>query len=279
MRNSRISGIGSNLPQQVRTVPHGSSGLLCDDRRNYSRTHVSLTAERGAVAQSLIYPSLTLRNLADDVRKSHQNQGSLEDQIKVLSAHYWAQTRPRPRGPFLTKRELDNCLKEMNLELDCNLDTAVGNLEEFGALDSFQPEDNPDWYVIRQRDGAFVMGDDFPPAVTDEVQRIISHVQSMDVPRAAIADGGSDPKLNDSGQTLREEIVDKIEAEIEPSELENYLRDGRARERRSKLNEIVEIVKESETFEKPDSYDVIKLVPSALRGHLAEEVLTNYNLA
>lgn len=176
---------------------------------------------------------------------------------------------------------MDNLLNELGLELDCNLDVAVGNLEEFGALDGFRPEDNPDWYTIRQRDGAFVMGEeDFPEAVDEEIERALSHIDSMSVPvleeKAPLPDGGEDPPLNEEGETLKEEVANEVGVEVD--ELASYLRDGGANERREKLEEVVEAVRDSETFEKPDSYDTIDWVPSAVRHHLTEDVVARYGL-
>ncbi|OVE82950.1 hypothetical protein B2G88_18335 [Natronolimnobius baerhuensis] len=143
-------------------------------------------------------------------------------------------------------------------------------------MDGFRPEDNPDWYTIRQRDGEFVMGEeDFPEAVDEEIRRALSHIDSLSA-RVAIADGGEGPKLNDDGQTLREEVAEEIG--VDADELESYLHDGGANERRGKLDEVVEAVEGSETFEKPDSYDKIEWIPSAVRHHLTEGVIESYDL-
>lgn len=221
---------------------------------------------------------MTFRDLVDDYRPRHQSEDSLEDQIAVLAAHYWVGTHPSE--PHLRASDIEDVVAEMGVDLDCNLSTAVGNTDEDPVINSFRPEDGPEWYIIRQRDGEFVMGDDdFPPAVTDECERVISHIQSMDRPAGgddtAVADGGS-PPTNDDGQTLREVVAETID---EPAdELEEYLRRGRARERREKLEEVVEAVVESE-FDKPDSYDTIDLVPSARRYHFSEWAVNQYDLA
>ncbi|APX97399.1 hypothetical protein [Natronorubrum daqingense] len=171
---------------------------------------------------------------------------------------------------------MSNLLEELGIELDCNLDVAVGNLEEFGALGGFRPEDNPDWYTIRQRDGEFVMGEeDFPKAVDEEIKRALCHINSMSA-RIAIADGGEGVKLNDDGKTLREEVAEEVD--VDADELASYLQDGGANERRGKLDEVVEAVEDSDTFERPDSYDKIEWVPSATRHHLTKQVVARYGL-
>lgn len=220
---------------------------------------------------------MSLRDIVDDLRNSHDNHPSLEDQIKVYAVHHWGRTSPD--GDALTKSDIEDALEEMRLELDCNIGTVVGNLVGSDFLGRFRPTDGPEWFVIRQRDGEFVMGDDtFPPAVHEECERVLEHIRSMDPSTddegtEAVADGG-EPLLNDDGETLREEVAHELE--IEPGDVEAYLQTGRPRERRSKLNNVVEAVEESATFEKPESYDKIVLRRTATRYHRSEQVINGY---
>ncbi|MFA1612020.1 hypothetical protein [Halobellus rubicundus] len=196
--------------------------------------------------------------------------------MAVLAAHHWVKTRSE--GPYLTQRDIGKAIDEMGIDLSCNLETSVGNTDEDPVIESFVPDDGPDWYIIRQRDDEFVMGDDFAPAVQDECERAISHIDAMDGTSSgdgtAVADGP--PPTNEDGETLREVIAEAVDEE--PKELEEYIRRGRARERRSKLNEVVDAVEESE-FDKPDSYDKIELRPNARRYHLSDHGISEYSLA
>jgi hypothetical protein len=218
---------------------------------------------------------VSFRDLIDDYRSRHQSEDSLTDQIAVLTAHYWVGTQPD--GPHLTQREVGEVLEKMGINLTCNLETSVGNTDDDPVIGSFVPDDGPDWYIIRQRDEEFVMGDEFAPAVQDECERAISHIDAMDGTASedgtAVADGP--PPTNEDGETLREVIADEVDED--PDELEDYIRRGRARERRSKLNDVVDAVKESE-FDKPDSYDKIELRPTARRYHLSDQGLSEYTL-
>jgi len=221
---------------------------------------------------------VSFRQLIDDYKTRHRTEDSLEDQVAVLAAHNWIGTNPD--DPHLKKSDIEETLDEMGVNLDCNLGTSVGNTDEDQVISSFRPDDLPDWFIIRERDGAFVMGDDeFPAAVHDECERVISHIEAMSDSTggddAAVADGGP-PPTNDDGQTLREVIAEEIEEDS--NALEDYLRRGPAKERRSKLNDVVEVIKQS-GFEKPDSYDEISLVPKARRYHLSQGAISEYDLA
>lgn len=222
---------------------------------------------------------MTFRNLTDDICTVHSHHPSLEDQVAVLAIHYWVGSRPK--GPYLKKSEMDDVLDELGIDLDTTLDTAASNLREAGYIDGFQPNDQPDWWIIRQRDGEFVMGDDHDPAVRKERERAINHIQSMDPSPDAddspvVADGGDSPVLNDDGDTLREVVADEFG--IDPGKLENHLRSGGHRAQRERLNTIVDVVEESDTFSKPDTYDKIEFIPTALRYHLTEKTIRDYNL-
>ncbi|QKY20126.1 hypothetical protein B4589_006935 [Halolamina sp. CBA1230] len=221
---------------------------------------------------------MTLRNLIDDLRHRHDNHPSLEDQVKAVCAHYWVGTQPD--DPNLSKSELEDTLEEMGLELDHNTSTVVSNLNDAEILDGETDPSNPDWWVIRERDGEFPMGDDMPPAVHEEINRAKSHVQSMD-PRTA--DGGQpvsqteEPeKFNEDGETLREEVADHIGTESD--ELETYLDIGIPRSRREKLNEVVEAIEESDEFEMPDTFGKIELIPDPVRYHFTSATVRDYNL-
>lgn len=217
---------------------------------------------------------MTLRKLIDTLRAEHSHHPSLEGQIKVFAAHHWRETVPGEDGPDLGKRDMDQTLTVMGLELDCNLDTAVRNLRDAGLLDSYEP-DGPDWYLIRDRDGEFVMGDKFPPAVHEECERAIEYIRSMDPAdedgTPAVADGGEPLKTNDDGETLREETARKLD--IDPGEVEDWLNVGDPQQRREKLEKLVEVIEDSETFEVPDSFDKIRLIPKGYRYHRSAAVL------
>ena len=217
---------------------------------------------------------MTIRKFIDDLREQHSHHPSLEAQIKVFAAHHWRATTPGEAGPDLGKRDMDQTLDAMGLELQSTLDTAVDNLLTAGLLDSYEP-DGPDWFQIRERDGEFVMGEKFPPAVQEECERAIEHIQSMDPSdddgATAVADGGHRVPRNPEGETLREEISDVLD--LEPSELETWLEVGDAQMRRGKLERLVEAIKESETFDLPTTFDEVRLIPKGYRYHRSEAVL------
>ena len=217
---------------------------------------------------------MSLRELIDDLRERHSHHPSLQAQIKVYTAHHWLKTIPGKNGPDLGKRDMDQALDALDLELNCTLNTAVRNLLNADLLGKYEP-DGPDWYLIRERDGEFVMGDDFPPAVYDECERAIDHIQSMDPSdedgTTAVADGGQPPKTNDDGETLREEIAGQVESD--PGEVEDWLRVGDAQIRREKLERLVEILEESNTFSVPETFDRIKLLPKGYRYHRSETAI------
>lgn len=220
---------------------------------------------------------MNTRKLITDLREQHSHHPSLEGQIKVFAAHQWQQTVPGEDGPDLGKRDMDQTLDAMGLELDCNLDTAVSNLISADLLGSYEPG-GPDWYIIRERDGEFVFGDDFPPAVHDECNRAIEHIRSMDLSdedgTPAVADGGEPLQTNDEGETLREVVADNID--IEPGELEDWLNVGDPQTRREKLEKFVEMIEDSEAFSVPDTFDKIKLIPKGYRYHRSETTLNSY---
>ncbi|WP_259519040.1 hypothetical protein [Halanaeroarchaeum sp. HSR-CO] len=189
----------------------------------------------------------------------------------VYMVHHWVGTVPGEAGPDLGKMEMDQALDSLDLELDHSLDTAVSNLEKAGLLGKYEP-DGPDWWLIRQRDGEFVMGEDFPPAVQDECQRAIKHIRGMDPSdeggTPAVADGGHSPKTNDEGETLRQEVSRKLD--VKSGELEGWLSAGDAKTRRQKLENLVGVISGSDYFEAPDSFDEISLIPKGYRYHRSE---------
>jgi len=189
------------------------------------------------------------------------------------------QTVPGEKGPDLGKRDTEQALEAMGLELDCTLDTAVDNLLDLGLLCAYEP-DGPEWYIIRERDGEFVMGEKkFPAAVQEECSRAIEHIRSMDAPddedgAPAVADGGDPIQTNDEGETLREEVASELE--IEPGEMEDFLSVGTPQGRRQKLERLVEAIEDSETFAMPDSFDEIKLIHKGYRYHRSKSALSAY---
>lgn len=220
---------------------------------------------------------MSLRELINELREQHSHHPSLEGQIKVYVVHHWRGTVPGENGPDLGKRDMDQTLDAMGLELDCNLDTAVSNLLAADLLGSYEP-DGPDWYLIRERDGEFVLGDDFPPAVQEECKRATKYIRSMDPSDGdgtpAVADGGEPPKTNEEGETLREEIAGELGPD--PGELEDWLNVGDPQTRRGKLEQLVEVIEDSETFAVPDSFDKIKLIPKGHRYHRSKTALSSY---
>jgi hypothetical protein len=223
---------------------------------------------------------VNIRDVVDDLREQHDHHPSLEGQIKVLAAHHWAGTTPGESGPDLGKSDTEDALEAMGLELGCTLDVAVDNLQTAGLIGFYEP-DGPDWYTIRERDGEFVMGPDFPPAVHKECQRAVDHIHSMDRPEdddrsPAVADGAGPVKTNDDGETLREELARRLEVDLDSDELDDWLAVGEPKVRRGKLEEFVELFEDSETFEVPDSFDKIKLIPKGYRYHRSKAALTSY---
>lgn len=180
----------------------------------------------------------------------------------------------------LSKSETEEILDNVGLSLDHDRKTAFGNLEDFGALDGFTRDDQPDWWVIRQRDGEFVMGDDFPPAVRQERNRAIAHIRSLDPTDSsgskAAADGGT-PPVDDNGRTLRDLVAEEMELE-DPFDLEPHLKGGRDYDQRQKLNDVVDIITNSDTFQMPDDFGKIELIPQAKKHHLTEQVREEYDL-
>lgn len=90
----------------------------------------------------------------------------------------------------------------------------------------------------------------------------------------AIADGGEPPETNEEGETLREELAGELG--IEPGEMENWFRVGDPQSRREKLEQLVEVLDESETFAVPESFDEIRLIPKGYRYHRSETALRSY---
>lgn len=222
---------------------------------------------------------MSLQTFADELRNRYSSESSIEDQITAIAIHYWVGTHPD--GPYLKTRELEELLDELGLNLNTSLyNTVIPNLSEKGIIDGFQPDGQPNWWVIRQRDNEFVMGDKFDPAIREERERIISHIQSMDPapdgePGVA-ADGGTSPKTNDEGETLREVVAEGLD--VPEDKLEDHLRNEGYQAQRSKINDVVDIVQESNAFEKPDRYDKIVLRPSANKYHLTKRVIDKYGL-
>jgi hypothetical protein len=247
-----------------------------------SVTPLKITARGANQTQSAVHTPLyvTFRDVIDDLREQHDHHPSLEDQIKVLAAHHWVGTVPGESGPDLGKSDTEDTLEVMGLELDCTLDTAVDNLVTAGFLGSYEP-DGPDWFTIRERDGEFVMGPDFPPAVHKECQLARDHIRSMDRPddedgTPVVADGAGPVKTNEDGETLREELVRKLEADIDPDELGDWLDVGTPQVRRGKLEDLVGHIGDSDTFDLPDSFDKINLIPKGYRYHRSEGLLHSY---
>lgn len=215
---------------------------------------------------------MRLRDLINDLREQHSHHPSLEDQIMVYVVHHWVGTVPGEAGQDLGKMEMEQALESLDLELNHRLNTAVSNLETAGILGKYEP-DGPDWWIIRQRDGEFVMGEEvFPAAVHEECDRAIEHIRKMDPTdeggTPAVADGGQPAKTNDEDETLRQEVSRKLE--IESGELEDWLTAGDPRTRRQKLEDFVGVIRESDSFDLPETFDEISLIPKGYRYHRSE---------
>lgn len=222
---------------------------------------------------------MSLRKLVNELRRTASNQPSAPDQVSVTCVHSWVGTRPTE--PNLSKRETRELLERLGIDWDSTMDTVHQNLEDHGVLDSFIPDDGPDWFSIRERDGAIVNGPKLEPAVDEETRRMVRYIQSMDIAAdgeesGAIADGGSEPVRNARGETVREYIARVVE--MPPEQIEEWLIEGHEFDRRERLNTVVDAIRNSPTFELPGRIDKIELVPRARRYYLSEATLRRYDL-
>lgn len=221
---------------------------------------------------------LTREDLFNDLQKQTSTEQSSQDQLLATAIHLWVGTRQH--GPTLTKTELEEVIDELDLQFEHSVDTVVGNLVDHGVLDGFQDESQAEWMTIRERDGEFVMGEDLEPAVEEELERAIQHIQLKDPPQSAdpatVADGGV-VTVNSRGETLREAIREEFD---DPSTtLEDYLRDPGTYTQRDRLNTVVDVIESSTAFKKPDTFDKIELIHRPNHYHLSDSVRDRYDLA
>ncbi|WP_424016208.1 winged helix-turn-helix domain-containing protein (plasmid) [Halorientalis pallida] len=198
--------------------------------------------------------------LADYIRGENPDAETIQDQIAVAKMLYEAGIGPENEGK--TTNEIAE-----SIAFSHSSQTAIQNLVAIDILEESQhPE--PSTYVISERRDEIINGE-VEATIEAEMENLIDHmVTHMDDQLISVDDvhEGDQIALPDgAGPTIRSILA--TEFDIQPSDVEDYLREG---DRLKKLNAAVDAIEESEGVQKKDNYGRIVFRRSPRRYRLTE---------
>lgn len=193
------------------------------------------------------------RYIRSEKRKTH----SIDEQADIALAMYNQGIGPGHDG--VKRADLED---ELGLDLDYNIETSLGHLEDIDVVEEFLPP-GPSGYAISERRDEIVNGE-VDDVAAEDMENIIDHMQDDDP-----ASGGDTPAIADgSGVTLRTVLADTFD--LAPDRVERYLRRG---DQVDKLNTAVDAIEESAEVTKRDDYGRIVFRNAAYHYRLTSKAV------
>ena len=184
---------------------------------------------------------MTKEHAEETILNENRHTNSREDQV-AISHGFWDEG-------ILSHRDglrMDAIEDRLDLDLDYNVGTSVGHLEEISMIEATTPS-GPDYYVISERLDEIINGR-VDEGATEDMEGVIKHMQDDD----PLDDEGTRAVADGAGVTIRSVLASEFD--VVPDALEDYLREG---DQVEKLNDAVQAIRNHDGLEERDSYGEI----------------------
>lgn len=200
---------------------------------------------------------MTKADLERYIRAHKSRTDSIDEQILIAHAMWDGNLDPGHDG--VKRADLED---ELGLDLEYNVGTSLGHLEEIDVVEEFLPP-GPSGYAISERLDDIVNGEADDVAETD-IELVIQHIQDddpvTDDETSAVADG--------AGVTVRAVVADAFD--VMPEAIEQYLRQG---DPVDKLNDAIDAIEDHDDVEVRDDYGRIVFRNAGYRYRLTEKAI------
>lgn len=192
------------------------------------------------------------------IHEQNGHQPSVDDQVTVAQALYDEGITSEEEA--LKKKEVKNLLDERGDKLEYKLRTSLDNLQDIPVIVGYFPPGSKYIPISERRDE--VIFDEVEETVRVDREALVNHVQDDDPDEddelLLTADG--------RGDIARSVIADEVE--VDPENVEQYLRNGSRDTQRERLNDAIDAIIDSEEVAKRDDYGKVVFKHKAYRYYL-----------
>jgi hypothetical protein len=192
------------------------------------------------------------------IREKNGDQPSVDDQVTVARALYDEGITTEETA--LKEDEIEELLEERDVDLEYKLRTCLDNLRDIPVIVGHFPPGSKYVPISERRDE--IIFDEVKETVRVDRESLIEHIHDDD------PDGEDELPLTADGRgaTVREVIAD--DADIDPEDVEYYLRSDNRDTQRERLNDAINAIVDSDEVTKRDDYGKVVFRHKAYRYHL-----------
>lgn len=231
--------------------------LLCDVIRVVTGDIYNSFGVSGRTAARFRHYSMTKADLERYIRARKARTDSIDEQVTIALGMWDTGLDQDHDG--VKRADLED---ELGLDLQYNVGTSLGHLEEIDVVDTTTPS-GPSWYVISERRDTIINGEVDETAATD-IERLITDMQEND----PVDDGDTSAVADGAGVTIRTVVADEFD--IMPEAVERFLRKG---DQVDKLNKAIDAIEAHDNVERSDDYGKIIFRGAAYRYRLTEKAV------
>lgn len=192
------------------------------------------------------------------IREENGDQPSVDDQVTVAQALYDESVLSEEEA--LKEDEIAELLEKRGDELEYKLRTSLDNLRDIPVIVGHFPPGSKYVPISERRDE--IIFDEVEETVRVDCESLIEHIDDDDPD-----DEDELPLTADGrGATVREVVAD--DADIDPEDVEHYLRSGNRDTQRERLNDAIDTIVDSDKVTKRDDYGKVVFRHKAYRYHL-----------
>lgn len=206
------------------------------------------------------------RDVEDHIRSRKEAADSTDDQIDIAHGLWAKGIGPDEEG--LKAKEIED---KLGLDLDYNVKTSLGHLEDLGLVDEYLPA-GPETLVFaswRGSDLGEVILGEVDEAAEEGIEALIDHIQDDDID--ASGDEGATAVTDGGRTTVRTVVADRFD--LAPDAVEAFLRRG---DQVDKLNDSVEAIDDHGAVDTRDDYGEINFINQAYRYRLTDKAVRLY---
>jgi len=192
------------------------------------------------------------------IYEENGDQPSVDDQVTVARALYDEGITTEETA--LKEDEIEELLEERDVDLEYKLRTCLDNLRDIPVIVGHFPPGSKYVPISERRDE--IIFDEVKETVRVDRESLIEHIHDDD------PDGEDELPLTADGRgaTVREVIAD--DADIDPEDVEYYLRSDNRNTQRERLNDAIDAIVDSDEVTKRDDYGKVVFRHKAYRYHL-----------
>ncbi|AZH27306.1 hypothetical protein [Haloplanus aerogenes] len=192
------------------------------------------------------------------IREENGDQPSVDDQMTVARTLY--EEGITTEETALKEDEIAELLEERDVHLEYKLRTCLDNLRDIPVIVGHFPPGSKYVPISERRDE--IIFDEVEETVRVDRESLIEHIHDDDPD-----DEDELPLTADGrGATVREVVAD--DADIDPEDVEHYLRSGNRDTQRERLNDAIDAIVGSDEVTKRDDYGKVVFRHKAYRYHL-----------